>query len=225
MTNRDEPNSYHAILKWLETLGALPWPKIIEALRRTGSRIFSRSPASGLYEVLEYESTVMLHDRDGKRATVKKRERVRYLQDNIIAYQDQVWGDGEIMKGYRCSPGVPVDEYRSGHKTLVLISLREEKRKGDIDEFNITWGMKNGFLIEDGYWATAISHKTKQVRVNVIFPKDRPPLHTAAVDSARKRKNSAGKLSLSQRPDGRWLVAWQMKAPRQFDNYLLKWKW
>jgi len=28
-------------------------------------------------------------------ATFKKREKVRYLQDNVVAYQDQAWGDGE----------------------------------------------------------------------------------------------------------------------------------
>ena len=51
----------------------------------------------GMYEVLDYESTLELKDRGGKRATFKKREKVRYLQDNVIAYQDQAWGDGEIL--------------------------------------------------------------------------------------------------------------------------------
>ena len=45
-----------------------------------------------------------------------KRQRVRYLQNNIIAYQDQAWGDGEMLVNYRCSPGVPVDRYKLGHK-------------------------------------------------------------------------------------------------------------
>ena len=53
----------------------------------------------GIYEVLEYESTLELEDRGGKRATFRKRERMRYLQDNVIAYQDQAWGNGEILKG------------------------------------------------------------------------------------------------------------------------------
>jgi hypothetical protein len=44
---------------------------------------------------------------------------VRYLQDNMIAYQDQAWGDGEILVDYRRIPGTPVDRYRSGHKTYI----------------------------------------------------------------------------------------------------------
>jgi len=31
---------------------------------------------------------------------------VRYLQDNVIAYRDQAWGDGEILVDYRCTPGI-----------------------------------------------------------------------------------------------------------------------
>ena len=74
-----------------------------------------------------------MEDQEGKSATFKKREKVRYLQDGVIAYQDQAWGDGQILVGYRCSPGTPVDRYRSGHKTYILISRREVKNKGEID--------------------------------------------------------------------------------------------
>jgi len=62
-----------------------------EAWKIVQQMIQGRSLA-GMYEVLEYESTLELKDRAGKRATFKKREKVRYLQDNIIAYQDQAWG-------------------------------------------------------------------------------------------------------------------------------------
>ena len=59
---------------------------------------------AGMYEVLEYESTLELKDRGGKRAAFKKREKVRCLQDNVIAYQNQAWGDGEILVNCRCTP-------------------------------------------------------------------------------------------------------------------------
>jgi hypothetical protein len=42
-----------------------------------------------MYKVLDYGSTLGLRDRDGKRATFRKREKVRYFQDHIIAYQDK----------------------------------------------------------------------------------------------------------------------------------------
>jgi len=39
--------------------------------------------------VLDCESTLGLRDRDRERATFRKREKVRYLQDHITAYQDK----------------------------------------------------------------------------------------------------------------------------------------
>ena len=78
--------------------------------------------------------------------TLWKKDKVKYLQDYITAFQDQAWGNGEFLLNYKCSPGIPVDEYQLGHNTYKLISLREVRNKGDVDEFNITWNMKNGFL-------------------------------------------------------------------------------
>jgi hypothetical protein len=67
------------------------------------TKLHPRSP-TGMYEVLEYESTLELLDAKGQRATFRKREKVRYLQDNVIAYRDQAWGDGEILLQHRCTP-------------------------------------------------------------------------------------------------------------------------
>ena len=103
-------------LPWLEVLGEA-W-KVIRQV--TPGRSFE-----GMYEVLNYESTLELKDARAKRAPFTKREKVRYLQDNIIAYQDQAWGDGEILLDFRCTPGTPVDRYRSSHKTYILISRRD----------------------------------------------------------------------------------------------------
>jgi hypothetical protein len=118
-----------------------------------------------MYEVLRYESTLELKDRGGRRATLKKREKVRYLQDSVIAYQDQAWGDGEILVNYRCSPGTPVDRYRAGYKTYALISRREVKNKGDRDEFNIEWGIRQGFLKRTGHWETHVTHRTRHLKL------------------------------------------------------------
>jgi len=104
--------------------------EVLEDVWKTMRRVMQGRSYKGMYEVLKYESTLELKDRGGKRATFKKREKVRYLQDNVIAYQDQAWGDGEILVNYRCTPGTPVDRYRSGYKTYILISRREVKNRG-----------------------------------------------------------------------------------------------
>lgn len=183
------------------------------------------SNRQGLYEVLEYESTLELLDRKGLKATFKKRQKVRYLQDNIIAYMDQAWGDGEFLQAYRCSPGVPVDRYRFGHKTYLLISLREVKNRGGMDEFHIERRIKNGFLRQQEQWETDISHTTRQVVMKVIFPRGRPPLRVALIENSRQRTTLVSDDHQRQLPDGRWLVDWETKTPRLNERYVLKWEW
>lgn len=180
--------------------------------------------SEGMYEVLDYESTLELHDRGGKKATFKKRKKVRYLQDNIIAYQDYGWGDGKILLNYRTNRGKAVDQYRSGYKTYILLSLREVKNRGDIDEFDIEWDILQGFLTEDGYWATDVSNRTKRIKVNVIFPKSRPPKNLTE-ESNRQRTQMLGRDAKKRLPDGRWKVTWETNKPRLYEIYVVRWIW
>jgi hypothetical protein len=201
---------------WLDVLGDVG--KIVR-------RVVQGWSYKGMYEVLEYEATLELEDPEGKRATFKKREKVRYLQDNVIAYQDQAWGDGEILVDYRCTPGTAVDRYRSGYKTYVLISRREVKNKGDLDEFNIEWSIRQGFLRRTEQWETHVTHRTRCLKINVIFPKSRPPRSTTLIEQSRQRSQSLGKSTQVELPDGRWLVAWETRRPRLYENYVIQWQW
>jgi hypothetical protein len=209
---------------WGAILSGLPWMEIFAKAWQFVRQIILPS-RQGLYEVLEYESTLELLDRKGEKATFKKRQKVRYLQDNIIAYMDQAWGDGKYLLDYRCSPGIAVDQYRFGHKTYILISLREVKQRGDTDEFLIERKIKNGFLRQQEQWETDISHTTRQVAVRVIFPKERPPLRVALVENIRQKTILVSDQHQRQLPDGRWQVAWEAGNPRLNERYVLKWEW
>lgn len=179
----------------------------------------------GMYEVLDYQTTLEIRDPKGKRATLSKIEKVRFLQDNIISYQDQAWGDGKILQEYQCSPGIPVDKYRSGHNTLVLISLRGIRNKGDIDEFRIDWKMKNVFLKQIGFWETSINHKTNKLYVNVIFPYSRPPRKCSLLESNNQRNTEVRNEVITQLPDKRWQLTWKKSNPLLHERYILNWVW
>ena len=192
--------------------------------------VWQKMTSPGMYEVLEYESTLELLDDEGKKATFRKRELVRYLQDNIIAYQDQGWGDGEILLNYRCSPGVPVDRYRFGYKTYILLSLRDVKNRGDLDEFNMEWRIRRGFLRRTEQWETEVRHRTKHIKIRVIFPKSRPPRFASIVQSSDQRTIELGEGSRKRLPDGRWLVTagqdrtarvWDLAAKQPEDSVLV----
>jgi len=151
--------------KLIALLLGLPWLDVLREAWKILCKVMQRRSCKGMYEVLKYESTLELKDLGGKRATFKKREKVRYLQDNVIAYQDQAWGDGEILLNYRCTPGTPGDRHRSGHKTHILVSRREVKNRGDVDEFNVEWQIRDGFLRRTGYWETHVTHQIKSLEI------------------------------------------------------------
>jgi hypothetical protein len=181
--------------------------------------------SEGMYEVLDYESTLELLDDKGKKASFKKKMKVRYLQDETIAFQDFAWGDGEILVDYKSSPGWAVDQHRSGYKTYILLSLREVKNQGDIDYYQISWGILNGFLTPDGYWSTEVSHRMKRVRVNVVFPRSRPPNRVFLEENNRRKTMFLDEKFWKRLSDGRWRVTWEVDKPKLYENYVIRWDW
>lgn len=211
--------------RWLSFVLDPRWIEAIAQIWKLGRKILRGLTNEGIYEVLDYECQLELRDKDGNLASIKKREKIRYLQDYITSYQDQAWGDGEILVNYRCSPGIPVDEYRLGHRTYKLISLRESRNKGDVDEFHIEWKMRRGFLKSTGFWGTSVHHRTRKMTVKVVFPKDRPPLLVSIIETNVKRTHILEKRSYQMLPDGRQIVVWENTRPRLYEDYVLKWKW
>jgi hypothetical protein len=191
-----------------------------------GKSVIQKINKPRMYEVLDYESTLELLDSKGENAIFQKVEKVKFMQDNIIAFQDQAWSDGKFLREYMVSPGEPVDRYRKGYKTIILISLRDIVNKGDIKKFMIKWKIKGGFKKKHGFWETSVDHKTKNITIQVIFPEDRPPIGIIVVREPtrlkRKIKQSCLKEQLS---DDRWIITWNISNPRIDERYILNWDW
>src|SRR5664279_5483888 len=154
-----------------------------------------------MYEVLEYETKLELLDPQGKLAVYTKHQKVRFLQDNVIAYQDQAWGDGDIFADYKCSPGVPVDRYQEGYRYRILISLRQTKNRGDIEEFRIERYIKDGFMKADGSFQTNVDHRTQKLTLRVIFPSGRAPLQVLFVQQHAARTTTLGAENIRRLSD------------------------
>ena len=209
----------------VEILFSIPWLDVLAYIWRSGRKLWNGLADEGMYEVLDYESTLELLDDTGQQACFEKQERVRYLHNNILAYQDQAWGDGKILLDYQCSPGTVVDQYRPGRKTYLLISLRDVKERGDVDEFHIKWNMQDCFLRRQEQWETEVRHRTKRLEMNVIFPKSRPPIRVWLQEYMRRRTRPLPYNMLQQLPDKRWAVSWRVEKPRLYEEYILKWAW
>ncbi len=190
----ESKNQNSALFKAIGLAAGLPWFEMIGELWKIGRKLMRGLSSEGIYEVLDYECRLELQDKTGEYATVQKQEKVRYLQDYITTYQDQAWGDGRDLLDYQLFTRDCMSmSISSGHNTYKLISLRESKNKGDIDEFNIEWKMRNGFLKPAGFWGTAINHRTKKVTVKVVFPKaSRPPRSVSVFETNLQRTRVLG---------------------------------
>jgi hypothetical protein len=179
----------------------------------------------GMYEVLDYEAQVELLDSKGQKAVYTKRQHVRFLQDNIIAYRDTAWGDGDIFADYQCSPGVEVDRYREGHRYNILISLRETKQRDDEATLYIRRKIKNGFRGHVESFQTEIDHRTKQMELSVIFPKKRLPSEVALIEQNTSRTTILDSKQRHILSDGRHKYFWKTQSARLYEAYILRWKW
>jgi len=225
MEEKSQSHTQNILAYWFAKGFNLSWFQLFIKFLDPIISLIIKSHGREVYEVLEYESTLELKDIRGERASFRKRERVRYLRDNIIAYQDQAWGDGEILLNYKCKPGYPVDRYRPGKKTYILISLREVKNRGDIDEFNIQWNIKNGFPRKTELWETTVNHPTKNLKINIIFPQKRPPLEVLLIEGAPQKSKNLDESNQHQLPDGRWVVSREITRPRLHESYSFQWHW
>jgi hypothetical protein len=182
-------------------------------------------PPAGPYEILDYDATLEILDTAGKKAVFRKRQRVKFSQNNIIAFEDFAWGDGNVLAGYKCTPGVVVDTYRQGDRFNILISLRDTKSAGDIEQFHIERTVKNSYTHREEWLQTEIRRRTRRLRMAVIFPKGRQAYEAVLVKRSTNQTSELGPDHFDTLPDGRRMVSWETVHIRGYEVYTLKWRW
>lgn len=224
MGNQNDDRAWPSVLRRLFDAFSLDRISLVLDLAQRLRRILCSGP-NELYEILDYAASVELLDTTGRRAVFKKRQRVRFLQDNIIALEDYAWGDGNILVDYRCTPGVVVDKYREGDRWNILISLRETRGAGDIEEFHIERTEKNTFTKTEEWLQTEIRHRTRRLRMSIIFPRKRRCRRAVLVQRKFNRTTVLGLEHFGTLPDGRQLITWKTSHVDAYDIYTLKWLW
>jgi hypothetical protein len=192
--------------------------------RRLGEALRRRLCSVG-YEVLQYESTLELKDSKGQAGVYRKRQKVRFLVDDVVAFRDVFWGEGDLASSYRCRPGKAVDFYRDGSRHYVLISLGEAKHLGDVVEFNIERTVRGGFVRSHEWREVEINDPTRKLRLAVVFPKDRQCLRAWVAEKRGDRVAALGGDHFSRLADGRQVLSWEKSRPRLHELYTLKWDW
>lgn len=218
-----------SVSPWQERIFSLllaaQWPELLMHLVHALWTRWQRMQEISMYEALQYESTLELLDVNGEDAIFAKHVHVRYLQNDVIAYQDQIWSDGEAPLDYQCSPGVVVDQYRPAQTTILLISLRERKQRGEEDDYHMQWRIRAGFRRNHELWQTTVHYPIHFACIRVIFPAARPPLEVWGIEEGSRHKHRHRDLTQQLLPDGRWLTQWEVHAPILQERYDLHWRW
>lgn len=219
----DRPSLPGLLRKLFKNL-SLDWISVLLDIG-TYLRGFLCAQPTGPYEILDYESTLELLDISGKIASFRKRLQVKFLQNGVIAFEDYAWGDGEILADYKCVPGEVVDKYREGDRWNILVSLRESKSIGDTEEFYIERIEKNAFTMAEEWLQTEIRRRTRRLRINIVFPKERRCLRAVLTQRRSNRAHVLGSEHIRILPDGRQIVTWETKDMNAYDVITLKWQW
>lgn len=186
---------------------------------------FTRDRVDAPLEVLDFDSTIDLVDAAGKKAIFNRRMRVRFLQDHVIAFQDHVWGDGKALASYKVSPGYIVDQYRDGDRWNVLISLRQTRNRGEIEEFVSARTALDAFRGKEEWVQAETWLPTRRIRFHILFPKGRSCQRIWLHERSRQRTTPLSLDGVKQLPNGRTEFVWERKSPRRGEIFTLKWEW
>jgi hypothetical protein len=107
----------------------------------------------------------------------------------------------------------------------VLISLRETRQRDEIQDFHIERVVKNGFTSSQEWQQAEIRHKTRHLKLSVLFPKTRPCLRAWIRLRSRNRVSALGSEHFQLLPSGRQLLSWETRNVSPLEVFTLRWQW
>ncbi len=176
------------------------------------------------YEILEHQFLVELHDPSGASATLRRTARVRFLRDQTFVIRDRVWGDGEPSSITAVKPGVVVDEFRVGNVLHSLISLREPKRRGELESIEVEHQMRDCFSGEHEWFEVDVDLPTQLLRVEIRFPQERAPKRAWLTEYPTGSRDTLMSSNFRRRKSEMTLV-WRRPKPPLGTRLRTEWDW
>lgn len=84
---------------------------------------------------------------------------------------------------------------------------------------------RHGFTHREEWRQVEIRHRTRRLRMAVVFPKARPCRQAQVLQRSRHRAQALGPECFRNFPDGRQQVAWETKDVQPLEIYTLRWRW
>ncbi len=172
------------------------------------------------YEVLDYNTTLLLRDPYGIRATEIRRERVRFLQNGISAMLDHFWGDGAVAHSYEHTAGPIRDSFKVDEVRHVLVGLKKLPAKGEQLSFGIARSIVGGFTKKEEWVETVADHPVGRLTRNVVFPTERP-----CKKAVLRYGEDEFELPVVELSNGRTLVSFEAPTPEIDAKLTVYWEW
>src|SRR5262245_38359290 len=152
---------------------------LILSSRRLGQMLLPEGLARSPYEILDYDSELTLHDVKGSRATFRRRQRVRFLQDGVSAMLDHAWGDGVLTTYYDNSAGMLEDSFNDRGRRHWVVGLERAMGVGETLSFEVERTTMVGFTRDEEWLETTFDEPVGRQRCGVVFPRGRPCLRAS----------------------------------------------
>jgi hypothetical protein len=173
----------------------------------------------GPYEILDYFATLNLEDPDGKRATFRRTQTIRFLQEGVSAILDHAWGDGVLSSYYHTDAGKVEGSISDGNRRHFIIRLHHRMKRGDALTFQVQRTAMVGFMADQEWLETTIDHPIRRLRRRIVFPPQRKCQRAELEIRARRIS-----LEPAQRR-GRTLVDFTARHPLPHMPYTVRWTW
>lgn len=172
-----------------------------------------------------YEATMDLTDREGKRAYVKRKMRIRAQQSYLDSFvHTDIFADGRLGN-CEVKPGKIIEEYQDVGRTLVKHKLDRPFKRGEMTECEISYPMYDSFTRPAEYFNVSISKPTRKVSLRIIFPQGRL-CKTFQVQNFQGGTSSwVEDQPTLQEVDGRQELFWEKNKPLYLTSYRVLWTW
>ncbi len=199
----------------------------VPASAAEAAQLFSEAGAEQgafAYEILWHNLVLQITDAKGQRATLTRTARVRFLQRQVLALHDRVWGQGDLSLEPYVRPGRIVDRFRQDSEVHHLVSLREAKRRGETSTIEVVHAVRDVFTRPCEWFDVDVDMPTRWLRVEIRFPADRPPKEGWLSDTRTGRKLALSGSQLVRTRAGARIV-WRRRAPTLHERLRTEWCW
>jgi Putative DNA-binding domain len=176
------------------------------------------------YEILEHEFMLTLSDASGARANLSRRARVRFLRDRTFSIRDRIWGDGKVSPIRDVEPGLVVDQFEQGNQLNSLISLREPRRRGELETVRVKHDMVDCFRADHEWFEVDVDVPTHLVRVEIRFPPTRIPRAAWLIELPAGDRSTLRGANLNRVPASAAIV-WRRRKPQPGTRLRTEWDW